>query len=369
LSNFGTFPRGFDIQLLENPCDYKVAPPASIVLPGRTFNHDIFFSVQGPDAQFDPLGFNTQSCLATFSVAAQDNTGVTRTATISGKVAPGIELDPMLLFYALVLALLIFLLILFVRRRKERIEERLLGKPEKPWLIPVEQVYLRELKARDPRAWYIVRHYLMEEEYRSALAWFKSYKGATKGDRKKERVILKHEDKYEKWKADWAKRTAKPVKRADAYEAQLQGKLDRDARKGLKVQMGKHRKAVAKIRAAQSRLHTRAIEKWEKEAAKASKKGRPVPPQPVATAPALPPEPTPTAPRLADHRWAKKATRFRKRMVKKQGDLEVKFEKADARYLRKVRRKVTKIGRKIDDPSFVNEHPLLRGPGTDTKKA
>ena len=65
--------------------------------------------------------------------------------------------------------------------------------------------------------------------------------------------------------------------------------------------------------------------------------------------------------RSAGHKWAKKAGRFRARMVRRQGDLEVKFEKADARRLRKVRRKVAKLARRLDDPEFVKEHPLLQG--------
>lgn len=368
VSNNGIYPVQVGVRETTNPCKLGVGTPGAVVLAPKGTPDAIktmTINVQAPSDQFWYYG---ESCNVQLEVYGLDGSTGTRGITQLVKV-DGFYIDPQWVFNLTIILLILFGIIAFVRRRKERIEERLLGKPEKPWLIPVEQVFLRELKARDPRAWYVVRHYLMEEEYRSALAWFKSYKAATKGDRKKERVILKQEDKYEKWKAKWAKAIAKPMKRADAYEIGLQKTLDKDARKGIKKQSRKHRKAVSKIKAAQSRLHTRAIEKWEKEAAKASKKGRPVPPQPVTTAPALPPEPTGTAPRLADHRWAKKATRFRKRMVKRQGNLEVKFEKADARYLRKIRRKVTKIGRKIDDPAFVNEHPLLREAGTAPKKA
>lgn len=358
--NFGVFPRAFDFSLVDNPCPFKVAPPASVVVPARTFQ-DVFFTVLGPDSQFDPLGFDTQSCLVTMGVAANDNPALVQTQTISGKVAPGVSIDPMAVFWFLVLALLVVLLVLFARRRKERLEERLLGKPQKPWLIPVEQVYLRELKHRDPRAWYVVRHFLMEEEYRSALLWFKSYKVATKGDRKKERLILRHEDRHATWKAKWAKAVAKPTKRADRFEAQLQAKLDRQAKSEFASQSTKQRKLSAKIRESHARNQKRALESWEKVAAKARKKGKPVPPQPVAAAPELPAEPKQGRVLLADHKWAKKAARFRKRMQRKQGDLEVKFEKADARYLARLRRKVGRIGRKLDDPEFAREHPLLRG--------
>ncbi len=62
---------------------------------------------------------------------------------------------------------------------------------------------------------------------------------------------------------------------------------------------------------------------------------------------------------LADHRWAKKAAGYRRRRVRQQGNLEVAFEKKEARYLAKLQRKVQRIARKLDDPDFVVEHPLL----------
>lgn len=358
--NFGVFQRGFDISVANNPCSYKVAPPASVVIPPRTYR-DVPFTVLGPDSLFDPLGFNSQSCLATFQVVAQDNPALARTQTISVRVQAGVAVDPLTIFYLLLLILLLFLLFLFIRRRKERLEEQILGKPQKPWNIPVEKVFLAELKGRDPRAWYVVRHYLMDEEYRSSLLWFKSYKKATKGDRKRERLILQQERKYEGWKAKWVKVIAKPLRRADRFEAGLQRKLDRMAKVDYRKAGRRARKQSAKIQAAHAKLQKRADEKWEKQRAKAERKGRPVPPQPVMAAPDLPPQPVAAAPLLAGHKWAKKAARFRRRMVKRQGNLEVKFEKADVRYLGRVRRKVGRIARKLDDAEFVAEHPLLRG--------
>ena len=41
------------------------------------------------------------------------------------------------LFPVFVVLVVVLLLILFVLRRKSRIEEEILGKPQKPWLIPV----------------------------------------------------------------------------------------------------------------------------------------------------------------------------------------------------------------------------------------
>jgi hypothetical protein len=104
----------------------------------------------------------------------------------------------------------------------------------------------------------------------------------------------------------------------------------------------------------------RALERWQKDSKKAAKKGLEAPPRPVLAEPDYPEEPEPRSLALADHKWAKRAARYRARRVKEQGDLEVRFEKADARHLARLRRKVQRMARKLDDPDFVAEHPLLR---------
>jgi len=357
--NNGIYQIQVSLDRTSNPCGLGLGESGAVVLapvgtPGA--EQTLSINVLAPS---DALYYQSMSCQVHWGLVSADG-GSEPVDVQMTVVVDGFYIDPQWVINLVVILVILMLLILFLRRRKERLEEQILGKPQKPWLIPVEKVYLRELKARDPRAWYVVRHYLMEEEYRSSLLWFKAYKAATKGDRKKERLILKQERKYESWKAAWAKAIAKPIKKADRFEAQLQRKLDRKARKTFRKARRKTRKLGAKIKASNAKLHKRAMEKWQKAKAKAEKKGRPVPPQPVAGAASLPAEPVQQAPALAEHRWSKKAARFRRRMVKRQGNLEVKFEKADARYLRRIRRKVARIARKLEDEAFVAEHPLLR---------
>jgi len=105
----------------------------------------------------------------------------------------------------------------------------------------------------------------------------------------------------------------------------------------------------------------KALAKWEKQVKKAEKKEQPVPEKPEVPEPAYPPEPKPGRALVADHpRFFKKVQKCRAKAVKQQGDLEVKFEKADAKMLRKVKKKVLKIARKLDDEEFAESHPLLR---------
>jgi hypothetical protein len=355
--NFGEFPRGFDFEVIDNPCDLRVAPPASRVVPPHTFQ-DVPFTVQGPDTRFDPLG--APYCVISVSVTAQDNPGLVRAQSVTVQLAPAVYFDPLAVFYVLVAILLLILLILFLRRRKERLEEEILGKPQKPWTIPVEQVYLRHLKKKDSRAWYVVRHYLMEDEYRSSLLWYKSYKKATRGDRRKEALVLRQEKAYERWKRSWERAISRPIRKVDRYEASLQRKLDRKARKAHRKQSHKVRKLTRQLRSLHAKKAKRAAGKHQKALAKARKKGRPDPEAPSLPEPDYPAEPVLAASPLSEHRWNRKADRYRRRMARKQGNLEVKFEKADARRLHKVRRKVQKLARKFNDPEFVAHHPLLQ---------
>lgn len=78
----------------------------------------------------------------------------------------------------LMVALVAGLLILVLWRRY--FNERILGQPIPPWRIPAEVVPLTALKRTDPRAFYLLRYFVMEQEYQSALFWFHAYKKRAK---------------------------------------------------------------------------------------------------------------------------------------------------------------------------------------------
>jgi len=362
LQNNGLIPRAIDFTLASNSCNMGVGVPSTIVL-GPDETQEVHFSVQAPSDQF---WYQSQTCLVAITGHLQPRPDVVDPLHDQKSVqfivltkVNGFTWDPVLVFWTVVLLALAYLLVLFVRRRKERLEEEVLGKPQKPWLIPVEKVYLAHLKRRDARAWYVLRHHLMEEEYRSSLLWYKAYKAATKGDRKKERLILQQERAYARWTAKWEKAVAQPLAAADKFEAKLQRKLDRLAHKRLRKARRKWRKGNRSLRKAHAKQVAKAGKRHEAAARKAARKGLPPPPQPQVAAAIPPPEPVLVPIPLAEHRWSKKAARFRRRMERRQGNLEVAHEKADARYVAKLRRRVQRIGRKLDDPEFAKEHPLL----------
>lgn len=355
ITNAYNQPHTFTIELTGNPCGILVGPPASVVVPERS-SLEVPFSVQGPRDRF---WFNSLDCSLGFQTNALETGHSVQTSI--GVTINGFYVDPQWVVNAVAILLLLLLLLFLLARRKARVEEEILGKPQKPWTIPVEVLYLRALRQKDARAWYVVRHYLMEDEYRSSLLWYKSYKKQTKGSRKKETLVLRQEKAYEGWKRAWAKDIAKPIRKADRFDAKLQRKLDRKAGKAHRKQLAKYGSLRGQMEKAHAKKVERASAQHEKAAAKARKKGQPIPEKPVVPKPDYPDEPELAPIALAEHKWAKKSARFRARMVRKQGDLEVKFEKADARRLRKVRRRVHRLARKLDDPEFVAEHPLLQG--------
>lgn len=353
--NLGLEPRAFDMEVTGNPCDMLVATTNNnYVLAKSEALYTV--SIQAPGAK--PYYFS-ESCTVTVAVSPSNQPDVFQTVPIAVQVR-GAYVNPAWVFQFVASVLVVLLLYFILARRKARIEEEILGKPQKPWTIPVEALYLKALKQRDERAWHVVRHYLMEDEYRSALMWYKDYKHATRGSRKKESLVLRQEKGYERWKRQWERAIARPLRQADRFEAALQRKLDRKAAKAHRRQMRKYAKVVAKMKAAHAVQVERAGKRHAKAAAKAAKKGLPAPQRPAVPEPDYPEEPELVAIPLATHKWARKAARFRAKRVREQGDLEVKYEKADARRLRKVRRKVQKLARKLDDPEFVAEHPLLK---------
>lgn len=360
IRNLALAPQRFDVTVANNPCNFDIAVPSGVVVDGRQGSSggvEVYSATfQAPDDKvFYLLG---EQCAISLAVAPDgrpaDAQRAFYTITIEG-VQPTFEFVSTLIL----ILLAILLIVLLARKAKRKIEARILQKPQPPWLIPVEALYLKALRQKDPRAYHVVRHHVMEEEHRSALLWFEAYRKATKGARQKQKLILKHEDAYNKWRAKWDKKIAKPIRKADKFEAKLQKKLDRKARKKTKKVVKSWKQACAKLEAKADAEHAKATKAHEKAAKKAAKRGAGPPSTPTRAAPTLPPEPQGVEIPLASHRWSKKAARFRRRGVKKQGNLEVKFEKKDARYLASLRRKVQKAARKLDDPDFVSEHPLL----------
>jgi hypothetical protein len=83
-------------------------------------------------------------------------------------------------------------------------------KPEKPWKIPEEQQHLAELKRTDKNA-YEQERVLMEDEYKSALLWYKDDKKQSRVKPTKERSLKSKSSIFTKL-VNQLKTAAKPTK-------------------------------------------------------------------------------------------------------------------------------------------------------------
>ncbi len=72
----------------------------------------------------------------------------------------------------LIIVLIIYFLFFFLRNKRER---DIFGKPEKPWNIPEEKTHLQDLKQTNKEA-YEQERKMMQDEYKSALLWYKDYR-------------------------------------------------------------------------------------------------------------------------------------------------------------------------------------------------
>ncbi|MGB1698117.1 MAG: hypothetical protein ACPHK8_06930 [Thermoplasmatota archaeon] len=355
LSNAGSLvSREFSFREANNPCGFGVSAQ-TVALAARSVE-EVTLSLVAPN---DKFWYNSQSCLLQLEVFPANAPTNTKTVTIVATVN-GFYVNPDHVITAFWIIAVLVILILIVLARKARIEEEILGKPQAPWTIPAEKVYLAHLKQRDRRAWYIVRHYLMVEEHKSALLWYTAYKRATKGERRRERIIVQHEHVYDRFEAKWAKRMEAPIKKADRNQRKLEKKVARAMRKSHKKDLRAYKKSVRAVEKAHDKKVKKATKKWAKLARKASKKGAEAPPQPHFDAPVHAEPPTAKPYEFEDHKLALKEAKFRLRMEKKQLALQAKHAKQEAKLKAKVRRKVEKLARKLDDPSFIDSLDVLK---------
>lgn len=109
-------------------------------------------------------------------------------------ITEGFYISPLISFVLgaiIILALITYFLFFYLREKRER--ERY-GKPEKPWKIPEERQHLKELKQDDKQA-YGKERMMMEDEYKSAMLWYKSYRDAMKRKPKEKKPEQKEKPK------------------------------------------------------------------------------------------------------------------------------------------------------------------------------
>lgn len=195
-------------------------------------------------------------------------------------IVNGFNWQPSLLILILILIIVVVLVILFFLLARKHYQERILGKPIPPWKIPAEKQHLSTLRKENPRRFYVVRYFLMEEEYQSALLWFHHYKKRSKKQIKQAAKVAKAQDKAEKlegftgdkydrkaerWRKWYAWRRDRVKKKRDRKIARLERKLEKRHEKDFEKDHKKWEKKVEKKTKKANKPILKARKKWEKE--------------------------------------------------------------------------------------------------------
>lgn len=356
IENRALVPRAYDILVDTNPCGLEVAATTGNLVPAKT-TEEYVVNVRSPGDKPLYLSELCQVGLVIRDQLAPENfQKVTLSMSVNGTFVAG-----QWIYYGVIFAILLLFLILFLLRRKALVEEGILGKPQKPWTIPAEQVYLRELRLQDPRAYHLVRNVLMVEEYRSSLDWYYAYKSSTKGTRSKERLILAEERKLDRIEDKADRKVQRFDRKAARHKRKMERKIAAKAKKTHRKEIKAYDAGKDKVEAKAKKAHEKSYAKWEKAAKKARKQGEDEPEAPVYVAPELAERPALPETSLDDAspRQERKLGKQLAKVERKQVKVRAKGEKDYNRRLVKVQRRVRKLAKKLDDPTFMDEHAHL----------
>lgn len=261
-----------------DPADIAIVSTGSYYLnPGEVRTVEVGF--QAPRAK---TWYSGSSLIVTLSVEPNGGRGAPRT-TFAAMTLQGFYISENLVLaitaFLIQLALIVLAIVWFVHWRAMNVY----GKPIPPWKIPEEKAHLARLRQEDPRAHYIVRYFLMEEEYRSALLWYYSFKRVSKKQLKAEaRVVALRERAQELEAPDlevFDRAAGRLKKRYDRLHARLkddvetrvaalQAKLDRSYERDYEQDHAKWEKRVARLEAKANRPLAKERKAWEKEKAR-----------------------------------------------------------------------------------------------------
>ena len=153
---------------------------AIVLNPGET--QRVTLGILTPETFFDP---GTPNKVDVYVYSTGDSA-----RTLVGSLVvytQGFYISPLvgiILVPIIVVVILIYLFFFYFREKRDR--ERY-GKPDKPWTIPEEKQYLEELKEKDKAEYERVLQ-MMDDEYRSALLWYESYRRAMKRQEQVEKI-------------------------------------------------------------------------------------------------------------------------------------------------------------------------------------
>ncbi len=146
-----------------------VSPPSAITLEPNEIGYTSI-GVASPRILNDP-GTARKIRIEAYSIYEPEKT-FNNTAAV---ITRGYYVSEVGWYYGTLILPIILLGIAFYLYRQRRRTRKFIKKPDKPWTLPEEKKYLEKLKKRDKKEYESVR-LMMEDEYKSALLWYKDYR-------------------------------------------------------------------------------------------------------------------------------------------------------------------------------------------------
>lgn len=170
IKNLGSHIDCFNFRINYNSdSELIISPPSAITLGPNEVGYTSI-GVASPHAFNDP-GTAHRINVQAYSIYDPDES-FNNTVTV---ITRGIYISEMITIYSAIFLTLVLIVVAFLFYRRKRFLAKKCKKPEKPWNISNEKKYLENLKKKDKKA-YNEALKMMEEEYRSALMWYKDYR-------------------------------------------------------------------------------------------------------------------------------------------------------------------------------------------------
>ncbi len=169
INNHGYYKDMFKLEFIEENKLKALASKQLFVLnPGESQNLKI--NIFTPEKFFD-LG--TPNKIEIYATSSGDLNPI-HIGTIV-VITKGVFISPLAGMIAapiIIFLIIIYILFFYNRNKKQR---ELFGKPDKPWNLSEERKHLKKLKEEDKEEYKKVRK-MMQDEYKSALLWYVSYR-------------------------------------------------------------------------------------------------------------------------------------------------------------------------------------------------
>jgi len=171
----------FEIEEMHNlKAQFDIQNP--VIEPGETKQMTLY--VLTP-SKFLDFGTPNQIDIYAYSTGSSKRTHIGSLIVIT----KGIYISPLVGIIGVPIVIVLVVISALCYCVKNKRDRELFGKPDKPWLLPEEKKYLKELEEKDKKEYDEIRQ-AMRDEYKSALLWFTSYRKSAKEKPKSERKYV-----------------------------------------------------------------------------------------------------------------------------------------------------------------------------------